>query len=316
MKPLRIHLRHITMSGVSYENRTRDSGITTRGFTTKLTTPYFKVFVDKQTPLSNLMKEFVVKFKHYPELICRLDNTELADRYYNLVKTQYHQDPAAIFRDPQRYTFEYFKTLAAEANRVLGWDWYRDRYDLSITTRLHKDIEQYLAQGFENIPEEHDQLLHEIHFALHAIESGSRRSSWLQIEWFNDCGFEITADEYPAKINLDFGDIRLQNPYVGHHPLFLYQQQDSTNVLQTCKFHNFVKPGINLVIERSRNQFTLNQQHYLQWFKTHGAEFLAHHGEQQLLQFTGHPVVGRVVNLDALTQVVASPELYFEYLAF
>ncbi len=26
--------------GVSYENRTRDSGITTRGFTTKLTTPW------------------------------------------------------------------------------------------------------------------------------------------------------------------------------------------------------------------------------------------------------------------------------------
>ena len=40
MKPLRIRLRHITVCGVSYENRTRDSGITTRGFTTKLTTPY------------------------------------------------------------------------------------------------------------------------------------------------------------------------------------------------------------------------------------------------------------------------------------
>ena len=262
------------------------------------------------------MQEFVVKFKKYPELICRLDDTELARKYYNLIKNQYQEDSSAIFRDPQTYTIEYFKKLAAEANRRLGWDWPLDHYDLNVTTRLHKDIEQYLAQGYANIPEQYDQLLHEIHFALHAIESGNQRNSWLQIEWFNDCGFYITEDQYPAKLNLEFGDIRLQNPYVGHHPLFVYQQQDSTNILQTCRLHDFVKPGINLVIDKSQNKLIPDQSQYLQWFRTHGKQFLEKHGEEKLLQFTGHPVVGRVVNLDTLHDIISAQELHFEYLNF
>jgi hypothetical protein len=49
MKPLRIHLRHITMTGVSNENRTHDSGITTRGFATKLWTPYRNTLGADQT---------------------------------------------------------------------------------------------------------------------------------------------------------------------------------------------------------------------------------------------------------------------------
>ena len=37
--PLSLTARILKLLGESYENRTRDSGITTRGFTTKLTTP-------------------------------------------------------------------------------------------------------------------------------------------------------------------------------------------------------------------------------------------------------------------------------------
>ena len=123
-----------------------------------------------------------------------------------------------------------------------------------------------------------------------------------------------SADEYPAKINLEFGDLRLQNPYVGHHPLYLYEQKDNLKIEQTCKFHDFVKPGINIVIHNFSKNF--NQEQYLNWFQTQASDVINTYGKEQLLKFTGHPVVGRVVNLDDLHTVVAHPVLEFKQLIF
>lgn len=268
-----------------------------------------------RTVISICMKKFAVKFKNCPILECQLDDTSLAERYYELLKQQYTDDPQPIFRDQQKYTIEYFKQLVVQAQEILGWNWYRHHYDVDTTIRLHKDIEEYLAKGFDSIPEEHDEILHELHFALHSIESGSKRDNWLQIEWYNDRGFDISPEEYPAKCQLVFGDLRLQNPFVGHHPLFLYEQQDSINVAQTCKFHNFCKPGINIVINDS-DKTKFNKSKYVDWFITNASEFVTTHGIKKILQFTGHPIVGRVLNLNDLRIVVAMPVIEFEYLKF
>ena len=261
------------------------------------------------------MLQFEIQFKNTPALLCQLHNTELATSYYHLLKQQYLDDPCPIFRDPQRYDLTYFNELCIKGQQILGWDWARDVYDLATTVELHKDIEAYLAQGYENIPKEHDDLLHELHFALHAIEAGSQRSTWLQVEWYNDLGFPISADEYPGKTTLDFGDIRLQNPYVGHHPHFIYQQRDSANISQTCRFHDLCKPGINLVIEQGEH-IPIDWPDYLSFFRRYANEFLVHHGEEKLCKFTGHPVVGRIVNLQDFRTVLAEPYLEFDSLVF
>lgn len=262
------------------------------------------------------MSDFMVKFRYCPEIVCRLDDTPLAQKYFDLVRQQYFHDPAPLFRDPQKYTHDYFAQLALQAYETLGWNWVRDRYTLDVTTQMHKDLEQYLKDGFESVPAEHDDLLHELHFALHAIESNSRRDNWLQIEWFNDLGFAIESTQYPAKVSLEFGDLRLQNPYVGHHPLFVYQQNDYRCVSQTCRFHDFVKPGINIVIDKCSVDYELNWPDYISWFLANGADFVNQHGIEKLRQFTGHPVVGRVVNLDDLETVVATPILELDCIEF
>lgn len=261
--------------------------------------------------------DFEIKFANVPALQCELDHTDLARRYLALLKQQYAQDSSPIFRDPKQYTLEYFKSLTDSAKDLLGWDWHRPSYDLAATKELHKSLEQYLANGYANIPEEHDDLLNELHFCLHAIESGSRRDSWLQIEWFNDQGFTLNADEYPAKFSLDFGAIRLQNPYVGHHPLFVYEQKDLKNIGQTCRFHDFVKPGINIVIApRSGYKETFDWTSYLQWFQTHAPDFVADKGIDNLKKFTGHPIIGMVKNIHDLQNLIDLPLIKFESITF
>jgi hypothetical protein len=261
------------------------------------------------------MNQFIVQFKNCPPLYCELHNTELANKYYHLLKNQYQFDTNPIFRDPQKYTLQYFSVLASEAKSKLGWDWVQPVYTVDITTKLHKDLETFLQDGFSQIPAEHDHLIHELHYALHAIESGSKRNHWLQIEWFNDNGFDLPADQYPGKLNLEFGDLRLQNPYVGHHPLFVYEQKDKSNIVQTCKFHDFVKPGINLVVKQTSNSL-FDWKSYLNWFEINSPEFMLLHGKETLKKFTGHPVIGKVINITDLETVVARPVLEFDKIIF
>ena len=261
------------------------------------------------------MARFSVKFKNSPAIVCEIDNTELGQKYFNLLVEQYKNDPVPIFRDPPKYTVTYLRQLAIQAKEILNWDWLKDEYTLEVTTKLHKDLEKYLAKGYENIPAEHDHLLDELHFCLHAVESDSKRNSWLQVEWFNDRGFSITPDEYPAKIGLNFGDIRLQNPYVGHHPLYLYEQQDNINIMQTCRFHDFAKPGFNLVVQDSVDYY-FDQQAYLDWFRLNGKDFLSVHNEETLLKYTGHPIIGHVVNLNDLQNLIQQPVIELEGLTF
>lgn len=259
--------------------------------------------------------DFEVKFADVPAIQCKLHDTDLAKRYLNLLKDQYSQDPNPIFRDPQRYNLDYFKQLVLEAKEVLGWDWHRDNYSIETTTLLHKDIEQYLAQGYEHIPKEQDHILDELHFCLHSIQAGGQRTDWLQVEWFNDAGFDIDENEYPAKIDLEFGDIRLQNPYVGHHPLYLYEQRDHTNINQTCRFHDRAKPGVNIVIA-NRPIPNFNWDSYLSWFRFHAPDFLESKTVETFKKFTGHPIIGTVINKQDLEKLIKQPIIVFEYISF
>jgi len=261
------------------------------------------------------MPTIYVKFKNYNKLKLVLDNTKLGQQYCSLVKHNYNES-FPIFRDRPRYTVEYMLELAREAKEKLGWEWNFDHYDISITALLHKDIERLVgSEGFSAIPAELDNLIHELHYCLHIIQDNNPhkgRDAWLQIEWYNDNGFALEETNI-FKQNLEFGDIKLQNPFVGHGPLQVYLEQDFTNIPQTCKFHDFVKPGINISIG---DMPAVNPMLVLDAFKKHCNEFVEQHTEEKILQYTGYPVVGKVENLNDLLAVESAPVLELEYIEF
>jgi hypothetical protein len=252
------------------------------------------------------MIDILVKYHGFPALEIELAQNSLRDAYKNLVKQ--NSQHIAISRDPCRYTFDYFKSLAEQAKTVLGWDWISDTYDLATTVRLHKDIETYLEQGFENIPEEHDFLCHELHYALHAMQGENTRGNWIQVEWFND-DFIPMVDDLEFTNNLEFGDVKLQNAYVGHDPAFLFMQQDFSKISQTCKFHDIVRPGINIMI---KPYSFAPGKYYLETLKNHAPEWFELHGAEKILRYTGWPRVGRVLNLDVLASIADSPVFVLE----
>ena len=258
------------------------------------------------------MHDIKVKFFGQPEIFIQLKNSPTAKKYKQLVADNLLKKQP-IFRDPNRYTQSYLRELAGRAKKLLGWDWLVDDYSIEHTVRMHKDLEEFLANGFANIPAEYDELMHELHFCLHKIEGGEgKRGQWIQIEWFNDDGFEISPQDVDFRLGMGFGDIRLQNPYVGHSPIMIFQQDDYGNVAQTCRFHDLARPGFNIVVEPWTPPGNLNLQNYMKWFNANAPEFVAKHGMEKILEFTGHPIIGNVVNLDDLAVICQQPLLELE----
>lgn len=261
------------------------------------------------------MSIITVKFKGLPAVQLNIANDDLGRRYYQLVKDNYQQQ-LPIFRDRPKYTVEYMLQLANLAKEHLGWNWSFDHYDIGITALLHKDIEQLLANGFdESVPAELDELLHELHYCLHIIQSPrtSHRDAWLQIEWYNDAGFDLNTTDI-FQHNLKFGDIKLQNPYVGHGPLQVYLEQDFTNIPQTCKFHDLVRPGINIVIHNFT--YEVETDKILEKFKIHAPNFVEQHGIEKIKSYIGYPVIGQVTNLEDLHTVAQAPILELDKIEF
>ena len=263
------------------------------------------------------MPTIIVKFVDHTELELSIDNNSVGQKYFNLVRDNYkNQKP--IHRDRPKYTVEYMLNLAEKAKNLLGWEWEAQSYSIKNTKLLHKDLEILLGKvGFSDVSAEHDELFHELHFCLHNIQflnKNNARRGWLQIEWYNNSMLPLDED-FNFITDLKFGDIKLQNPFVGHGPLQVYVEQDFTNISQTCKFHNIIRPGINIVIE----DFPIfqNSKHLIEIFKKFDPIFVSQHGEDKILKYTGYPVVGKIINLDTLEQIVKScSSLDLEFLKF
>lgn len=256
----------------------------------------------------------IIQFCNQPTLKIILKSHPVVEQWKQLFLDNYSRE-FPIFRDERKYSIEYLKQLVQEANKVLGWNFADNIVTVEDTTHLHKHIEQTLANGFDGIPAEYDNLLHELHFCLHKVEfadidsSNVNRRFHLQLEWFNDSGFPLD-ESFNHQLIMNFGDIKIQNPYVGHIPLLAWQQNDYSNIMQTCQFHNFVKPGIYIECrEETRNNINFSISEYLNWWHTHAPEFIALHGVEKLLHYTGQPVIGQVENLEDLRTIINSDQL-------
>jgi hypothetical protein len=247
-----------------------------------------------------------IEFSNSTVLKVNLAPTPLGADYQRLVHSNYNEK-FPTYRDKIKYDSEYLLTLALQAKTAFGWDWDLPEYNLSVTPSLHRDLERLLGQtGFSNVPEEYDNLLHELHYCLHIVQHPDlvhTRIGQLQIEWFNDTGFMLPAD-FEFSTQIKFGDCLLQNPYVGHGPVQINNENDWESLDQVCKFHTFVKPGI--VIYTGPN-FEIDRNRILDKFKQHNPAFVKKHTEETILYYTGFPTIGQVENVHDLTQLVNDP---------
>ena len=244
--------------------------------------------------------KILVEFDNQPVLEINVDDTETGRAYFDLCKKQNQIQPP-FYRDTANYTPEYMIELAYKAKEAFNWSWLSDHYDISITAQLHKDLENYAGQlGFDQIPEQYDQLLYDLHHCLHAIQFGktvSGRFDNFQIEWLTD-KFIPLPKSFEFVEQTQYGDLLLINPYVGHNPLQIYRERDFSSLTTTCCFHNIVKPGIVLT-----NEEKISKDKILAEFIQQDPDFVKLHGQDKIRYYSGAAVIGRTTNINVLTQL-------------
>jgi hypothetical protein len=258
------------------------------------------------------MHDITVNFKNCQPLYIKLDSNAVAQEWKKLFqKNLEHSLP--IYKDSKDDSVTRLQKLVSEANQKLDWNYNSNIQTIDDTVRLHKHIEQICAEGFASIPAEYDNLIHDIHACIHHLEAAGEfteinqvppHDGILTLEWYNDDGFPLDRN-FNHKLNLEVGDIKLQNPYVGHSPLQVYRTNDYSNINQTCKFHDLIRPGLTIVTDvHNRNDFSLSQ--YINWWKTYALDFVSKHGIETIMHYTGHPVIGRVVNIENIPDCINS----------
>ena len=253
------------------------------------------------------MYDITLYFKNSQPLCIQLDDNSVARQWKNLFQKNLALS-LPINKSFQNPSIEKLIELVNEANQKLKWNFANDIKTLDDTVLLHKHIEEICANGFNSIPAQYDDLIHNIHECIHNLESSflgidnaPPHDGIFTLEWFNDDGFALDKT-FDHTLNLEIGQIKLQNPYVGHSPLQVYRTNDFSNIAQTCRFHDFVRPGLSIVTGvHNRNKFSLS--HYIKWWKTNAPEFIKNHGLEKILHYTGHPIIGRVVNIDNLNAI-------------
>jgi len=249
--------------------------------------------------------KILVHYFNQPTIEIVVSDTETGRLFFNLNK-EIAQTQSPIFVDTLKYTHEYMVGLAQQARVALNWDWVADHYDISVTAQLHKDLENYVGKlGFDQVPEEHDNLLYDLHHCLHEIQFGKLsdgRCNNLQIEWLTDISVPL-PESFEFVESTKYGDLILINPYVGHNPLQIYRENDFTSLTTTCKFHDVIKPGIVLT-----NPEHVSKNTILNKFKEHDPEFVKLHGEDKICYYAGAAVIGHVTDQEVLRQVKSTVE--------
>jgi hypothetical protein len=254
-------------------------------------------------------------FKNWEPLSIVVENNTTGRLYFDLVKKHYANDDP-FFKDNIKWTPEYLRELAHVAKQELGWDWLLDDYTLDVTAQLHKDLEYSVGRvGFENMPEEYDWLLYDLHHCLHSIQNGKtepKRDCNLQLEWLSDDSIPLPSD-FEFITNIKRGDLILINPYVGHNPLQLYMENDFSDLESTCKFHDKIKPAIVI----SSFSSTVTKQAMLNRMLIEDPAFVNKHTREKILYYSGSARIGYVENLEFFESVVeSSDELVFDKLEF
>ena len=194
--------------------------------------------------------------------------------------------------------------IAHQAKHAFGWNWFSDDYNTSVTAQLHKDLENSVGRlGFNQIPEQYDNLLYDLHHCLHAIQFGKVQPGRLdnfQIEWLTDATVPLPKSFEFTEVR-NYGDLILINPYVGHNPLQIYRENDFTSLETTCRFHDVIKPGI--VLTRHVN---VTKDAILAEFVKQDPAFVQQNGAAKIRYYAGAPVIGRAVDLNILAQVIES----------
>jgi hypothetical protein len=253
------------------------------------------------------MSTLSLKFDGIDEIVeIELDSTVNAEFFKNYLLE--FKKPADVIWYPKslKENTDDFLNKAIRARELFKFNWDLDNLTQDNFNLWHRDIETFDLSKHPPWSQEKGDFFILLHNALHCAENqiGFSDRDTIKIKWFAK---SIPWPELPIFVplsDLGIGDIITDYPHVGKSPWVSYQNNDTTNLTQSCRLPDACPPGFAIWLGttvRNQQQIKNDQQKLINWYQQNIDQLGELFTQDQMLTYNGEHRVGQIKNIEQLS---------------
>jgi hypothetical protein len=234
------------------------------------------------------------------------DRNKNTEYFWNFIKSFAKPSDRIYYQLSRQETLDKFLHNANQAKKLFGFTWDLTRTNQENFNHWHRDIETFDPSQYPPWSQEKDNFFIDLHASLHAAESCNFSQPiykrHIQIKWFAD---SIPWPEPPVFVlehELQPGDIITDYPHVGKSPWVSLFNNDTENLLQSCRLPDACPPGfvIHLDCRVSEQTTRIRKQKLTEWYLKHIDQLEPMFSMDQMFRYFGEYRVGKLRNTDQI----------------
>jgi len=264
------------------------------------------------------MSTLALKFDSINEIVeIELDSTVNAEFFKNYLLGFNRPADQLFYPQSAEHTLKDFLNKAHQAKELFNFKWDLTNLTQDNFNLWHRDIETFDLSKYPPWSQEKGDFFIALHTALHASEtlvknnnfsSSSFSRMMIHIKWFAPSLPWPEIPNFKSGLDVTAGDIITDYPHVGKTPWSSYQQNDVTNLTQSCRLPDACPPGFKIHLNnvsiadiQTKNKIKLkHEQQLIKWYQQNIDQLERLFTQDQMLAYDGEYCIGRIKNIEHL----------------
>jgi hypothetical protein len=262
------------------------------------------------------MSTLALKFDSINEIVeIELDSTVNAEFFKNYLLGFNRPADQLFYKQSAEQVLKDFLNKAHQAKELFNFEWDLTNLTQDNFNLWHRDIETFDLSKYPPWSQEKGDFFIALHTALHASETSVKNNNssffsrtMIQIKWFSPSLPWPEIPNFKSSLDVTAGDIITDYPHVGKTPWLSYQQNDVTNLIQSCRLPDACPPGFliwltnhTITDTETKKKFQLEREQQLTiWYQQNIDQLEKLFTQDQMLTYDGEYCIGRLKNIDQL----------------
>jgi hypothetical protein len=261
------------------------------------------------------MSILALKFDSINEIVeIELDSTVNAEFFKNFLLGFNRPADQLFYQQSAEQVLKDFLDKAQRAKELFNFNWDLTNLTQDNFNLWHRDIETFDLSKYPPWSKEKGDFFVALHAALHAAENPMKNNNssfsrmMVHIKWFAPSVPWPETPKFKSMLDITAGDIITDYPHVGKTPWTSFQQNDITNLQQSCRLPDACPPGLliwltshKITNTETKKKFQLEREQQLtNWYQQHINQLEKLFTQDQMLAYDGEYCIGRLKNIDQL----------------
>ena len=261
------------------------------------------------------MSILALKFDGINEIVeIELDSTVNAEFFKNYLLGFNRPADQLFYTQPAEQVLKDFLNKAHRSKELFNFEWDLTNLTQDNFNLWHRDIETFDLSKYPPWSQEKGDFFIALHTALHAAETlvnnnnSTVSRTMIRIKWFESSLPWPEMPKFKSTLDIAAGDIITDYPHVGKTPWQSFQQNDITNLQQSCRLPDACPPGLliwltNYTITDTETKKKIQlkrEQQLINWYQQNINQLETLFTQDQMLTYDGGYCIGRLKNIDQL----------------